>query len=75
MLRHRRLIAVVCVVVLFAAAMAPLSSSARSICAILVPLPLLFGAVGSTPRAEPEPAQLPSLFTAAPLPSRAPPLA
>src|SRR5262249_2147792 len=72
-LRHRRLIAVVCIVVLCAAPMAPLSST--SICAILVPLPPLFGAVVSVPLAEPEPVQFRPPFTAAPLPSRAPPVA
>jgi hypothetical protein len=75
-LRNRRLIAVVCVVVLFAVAMAPLTShSGASLCAVLVPLPILFGAVPSAPLPASEPVLLPSSFSTPPLPSRAPPLA
>ena len=75
-MRNRRLIAVVCIVVLLAAAMAPWSSpTGASIDAILVPLPYLFGAIVSAPLPEPEPVPFPSTFTAAPLPSRAPPAA
>jgi hypothetical protein len=74
--RNRRLLAVLCIVVLFAAAMAPLKVvSPASICAVLVALPALFGTVVSVSFAPPEPVQLRSSHTAAPLPSRAPPLA
>jgi hypothetical protein len=72
LLRNRRLITVVCIVVLFAAAMAPLSSA--SICAVLVPLPILFGAVVSVRFAAPESVPFPSSCSTPPLPSRAPPL-
>ena len=73
MVRNRRLVAVVCIAVLFAVAMAPLTSSATSICAILVPLPILFGAVVSAPLPASEPVLFPSPFSTPPLPSRAPP--
>jgi hypothetical protein len=76
-MRNRRLIAGIGIAVLFAVAMAPLTSltalSGASIAAILVPLPALFGAVVSVPLAAPEPVQFPASHVAAPLPSRAPP--
>jgi len=78
-MRKRRLIAVVCIVVVLAAAMAPWSSltglTGASLGAILVPLPHLFGALVSAPLPEPRRVPFPSTFTAAPLPSRAPPAA
>jgi hypothetical protein len=72
--RDRRLVAVLCIVVLFAAAMAPLGASSPAlICAILVPLSILFGAVLSAPLPAAEPVRLASSRAPAPLPSRAPP--
>jgi len=72
-LRNRGFIALVCIVAMLAAAMAPVSSAA--FCAVLVPLPLLFGIVLSVPVLPTAPAHRPSSFVSPTLPSRAPPVA
>jgi hypothetical protein len=71
--RHRKLVSLLCIVALLAAAMAPVASG--SFCAILVPLAPLFGAVVSTPveRIEPGHPHIPPALVS--LPSRAPPTA
>ena len=69
----RRLAALVCVVALLAAAMAPATSA--WCCAILVPLAPLVGGIVSIPLELTDPAPPLSPAAAAPLPSRAPPVA
>jgi hypothetical protein len=71
LLRERRLVALVCVAVLVAVAMAPLAPVA--FCAILVPLGPLFGAVQSGPFATAEKPDRPASPEFTPLPARAPP--
>lgn len=73
MLRNRGFIALVCIVAMLATAMAPVAYG--SFCAVLVPLPLLFGIVVSAPLPRTEPTHAPSSFVRPTLPSRAPPAA
>ena len=73
MLRNRGFIALVCIVAMLATAMAPVAYG--SFCAVLVPLPLLFGIVVSAPLPRTEPTHPPSSFVRPTLPSRAPPAA
>jgi hypothetical protein len=72
-LRSRGFVALVCIVAMLAASMAPVASG--SFCAVLVPLPLLFGIVVSAPLPRTEPAHPPSSFVRPTLPARAPPVA
>jgi hypothetical protein len=71
--RRRGLLALVCIVVLLATAMAPIGSGA--FCAVLVPLTPLFGAVVVAPLPPAEPARLPAFLVVTPLAPRAPPAA
>jgi hypothetical protein len=71
--RDRGFVAIVCLVVVIALAMAPIVSSAD--CAVLVPLPELFAAVISRPIPAPEPPRVGPILESSPLPLRAPPIA
>jgi hypothetical protein len=71
--RSRRVVAAICIAALFFAAIVPVA--ADLFCAILVPLPPLFGTIVSVDAPRPDsisPQPFPPL---APLPSRAPPRA
>jgi len=70
--RSRGFVALVCIAAMLAAAMAPVASDA--FCAVLVPLPLLFGIVLPAPIPLIEPAHRPSSYVSPTLPSRAPPV-
>ena len=69
--RERGFVAIVCLVVLVAVAMAPIASSADY--AVLVPLPELFAAVVSLPVPAPELPRVSPIVESSPLPLRAPP--
>jgi len=66
-------VAIVCLVVLVAIAMAPIASNAD--CAVLVPLPELFVVVVSRPVPAPELPRVHPVLDSSPLPLRAPPTA
>jgi len=70
--RARGFVAIVCLVVLVAVAMAPIASSAD--CAVLVPLPELFVAVISLPIPAPDAPRVRLIVYSSPLPLRAPPI-
>jgi hypothetical protein len=72
-LRNRSFVAVVCIVALLAAAMAPIASA--SPVAILVPVEPLFGTIVSEPVERPEPGHPQTFADLGPLLSRGPPTA
>ena len=70
--RARGFLAIVCLVVLVAAAMAPIASHAD--CAVLVELPAVFASVVTLPIPAPEPPRVRTVLDASPRPLRAPPV-
>ena len=66
--------AIVCLVVVVAIAMAPIASNADSAIGVLVPLPGLFAAVVSHPLPAPEVPRVRPTLDSSPLPLRAPPV-
>ena len=70
--RARGFVAIVCLVVLVAIAMAPIASNAD--CAVLVVLPHLFATVVARPVPGPEPAAVRPALDSSPRPLRAPPI-
>ena len=66
--------AIVCLVVVVAIAMAPIASSADSAIGVLVPLPGLFAAVVSRALPAPEVPRIRPTLDSSPLPLRAPPV-
>ena len=66
--------AIVCLVVVIAIAMAPIASNADSAVGILVPLPSLFAAVISRPLPAPGVPRVRPTLDSSPLPLRAPPV-
>jgi hypothetical protein len=72
--RGRGFVAIVCLVVAVAIAMAPIASKADSAVGLLVPLPGLFAAVVSRPLPAPELPRIRPTLDSSPLPLRAPPV-
>lgn len=73
MSRNRRIVAAVCLAAVFLVAIVPAASAL--FCAVLVPLPTLFGTVLVSQAPAPESVSPEPFPPRSPLPSRAPPVA
>jgi hypothetical protein len=73
MSRNRRIVAAICLAAVFLAAIVPAASAL--FCAVLVPLPALFGTVLVSRSPAPESVSPEPFPPRSPLPSRAPPAA